>query len=278
MQTDPRMLQLPYALKRRGLDVFVVDGWGSRGASGRGMTRAYGTIMHWIVSTLRGSKANRQTLGLIINGHSALPGPLANLYLGWDGAVGCVAAGRANHGGVGSWRGISGNQYWVGVEAEGPPFTPEQMEAYPKILAAVYDVFGQHPREWAISHQEYAPARKVDIGGYTAQIRSEAIRLVDNGIFEDFQEDDMYGPAERDEVVGRLDRVLGLLIAIHPVVADLQVGVLDPTSGVRTLVLKLLAEKSEAAGVTAEEIAQAIPDGIAEDVANELARRLGGAA
>lgn len=272
--TNPAMLQLPYALKQRGADVFVVDGWGSRSASTLGMGKVHGTISHWIVSTLQGSKTARQTLGLIINGHSTLSGPLANLYLGWDGAVGCVAAGRANHGGVGGWRGVSGNQYFVGVEAEGPPFTSEQMEAYPKILAAVYDVFGQHPRDWGISHKEYAPDRKIDVGDYIYQIRAEAIRLVDHNIFADTQEDDMYDDKARLEVVGRLDRALGILDALHPTVAQMQVGLMDPESGVRALLLKLLAEDSEKVGITATEIAAAIPDGIAEDVANALARRL----
>lgn len=179
------MLQLPNALTKRGGNVFLVDGWGSRGAAGRPMaSKVYGSIQHWIVSPNRPADAHKNmTLGLIVNGHSTLAGPLANLYLRGDGAIGVVAAGRANHGGVGSWRGVSGNQFWIGTEAEGPPFTEAQMAAYPIILAAVYDVTGQHPRDWAISHQEYAPRRKVDIGPAIIAIRNEAIRLVDDHIF-----------------------------------------------------------------------------------------------
>ena len=184
MFSHQAMLQLPRALTKRGGNVFLVDGWGSRGAAGLPMAgKVYGSIAHWIVSKQRGAADQNQTLGLIVNGHSTLPGPLANLYLRWDGAIGVVAAGRANHGGVGQWHGVSGNQFWIGTEAEGPPFTDAQMKAYPIILAAVYDVTGQHPRDWAISHQEYAPSRKVDIGPAIHTIRAEAVRLVDHKIF-----------------------------------------------------------------------------------------------
>lgn len=181
------MLRLPDALARRGGRVFLVDGWEYRGAGGLPMAdKIYGSINHWIVSELRpGMMHQNQTLGVIVNGHDSLPGPLANLYLAWDGRIGVVAGGRANHGGVGSWNGISGNQYWIGTEAEGPEFTAEQEAAYAIIVAAVADVTGQHPRDWAIAHKEYAPDRKQDIGRYMAAIRENAIAMYDEQEVDD---------------------------------------------------------------------------------------------
>ena len=83
------VLRLPDAFTRFGVAFGVVDGYGTRGylpMTGRG-----GLINHWIVSTYTGV-ARRQTLGLIINGHSTLAGPLANLYIDFDGHVLIVAA------------------------------------------------------------------------------------------------------------------------------------------------------------------------------------------
>lgn len=179
MLANDVMLRLPAALAQRGGQVFEVEGWQYRGASGRPMADTiYGSISHWIVSELKPGKLHEnQTLGVIVNGTSKLDGPLANLYLAWDGRIGVVAGGRANHGGEGSWNGVSGNQYWVGTEAEGPEFTKAQVAAYAIIVCAVADVTGQHPRDWAISHQEYAPGRKQDIGKYIELIRTNAIAM-----------------------------------------------------------------------------------------------------
>lgn len=173
------VLRLPDAFTRFDVTFGVVDGYGTRGylpMTGRG-----GLINHWIVSTYTGV-ARRQTLGLIINGHSTLAGPLANLYMDFDGHVLIVAALSANHGGVGTWRGVSENPNWIGIECEGgPTLTAAQLAALPKVNAAVAYALGKDPSQWCIGHNEYAPRRKVDIGGYITGIRTQAAQLVAGG-------------------------------------------------------------------------------------------------
>lgn len=56
------------------------------------------------------------------------------------------------------------------------------------------------------------------------------------------QGDDMYDKAARDEVVGRLDRILGLATATHSAVASMHVAVSDRTSGIRAIVLRMANE------------------------------------
>lgn len=89
-------------------------------------------------------------------------------------------------------------------------------------------------------------------------------------------EEDAMTPQQRDEVVGRLDEAIGLLRSIHPAVAQIQTGVMDPVAGVRTMVVQLLGQAHTAADPTqvAQAIAQALPDDLARQVADELAARL----
>lgn len=175
LATDP-MLRLPNALIKRGAKVDVLDGWGNRGVAGLPMApKIYGLMVHWIVSTKNGKP--KQTLGVVANGHSKLAGPLANLHQDWDGTFTIVAGGRANHGGLGVWRGVSGNQFWIAVECEGPPFEQVQIDELAKLVAAVADVTGQNPEDWAIDHSRYAPNRKIDCKIYMDEIREKGIAL-----------------------------------------------------------------------------------------------------
>jgi hypothetical protein len=78
-----------------------------------------------------------------------------------------VAAGVSNHGGVGTWRGVSGNSRFFGTEAEcggDSDWTAAQRAAYPKLNAAYCDLGGFGP-DMIAGHNEYAtPAgRKIDI-------------------------------------------------------------------------------------------------------------------
>lgn len=86
------------------------------------------------------------------------------------------------------------------------------------------------------------------------------------------QEDDMYDATARKELIGRLDEVVGMLRGIHPAVAALHIGVLDPTAGVRTLILKLSGQKPVTAAVTPEFLEglrpllrEAVEEGLAND-------------
>ena len=104
---------LPGVLKAAGLKVAEVDGWRSRGRAEMGTVR--GVICHHTAGSATG---NMPTLDLLIKGRSDLSGPLAQLGLGRDGTYYVIAAGRANHAGVGRWRGIdTGNSSFIGIEA-----------------------------------------------------------------------------------------------------------------------------------------------------------------
>jgi hypothetical protein len=101
------------------------------------------------------------SLGIITNGRSDLPGPLAQLGLGRDGTFFVVAAGRANHAGRGMWQGIStGNSSFIGIEAENTggandPWPAVQLDAYRRGVAAILEKIGANAI-MCCGHREYA--------------------------------------------------------------------------------------------------------------------------
>src|SRR5215475_8543429 len=89
-------------------------GWETRGRGEMGTVK--GVMCH---HTSGAPTGNMPSLGVVTNGRSDLPGPLAQLCLGRDGTFFVVAAGRCNHAGLGNWQGLtSGNSYLIGIEAE----------------------------------------------------------------------------------------------------------------------------------------------------------------
>jgi N-acetyl-anhydromuramyl-L-alanine amidase AmpD len=106
---------------------------------------------------------------LVTKGRPDLAGPLAQLHLARDGTFTVIAAGRANHAGAGSWRGITtGNSSFVGIEAENAgdgtdPWPDVQMDAYARGVAAILNHVGASS-SMAVGHKEYAlpPGRKID--------------------------------------------------------------------------------------------------------------------
>lgn len=156
---------LPAVLEAAGLKVAEVDGWAHRGRAEIGSV--LGVIIHHTVGPKLGNMPSLRTL---INGRSDLPGPLCNLGLGRDGTWYVVAAGRANHAGVGSWKGVrTGNSNFIGIECENTgraddqPWPVVQMDALRRGCAELL----QHSNRdvpWCIGHKEFAlPAgRKPD--------------------------------------------------------------------------------------------------------------------
>lgn len=55
-------------------------------------------------------------------------------------------------------------------------------------------------------------------------------------------EDDMYGQAQRDEAIGRLDTLIGYMMNVAPAVGRLEVVVNDPTAGVGITVARMAGE------------------------------------
>jgi hypothetical protein len=164
--------------RRSGLKVVEIDGWASRGYAGQSLVDVAGVLWHH-TATGRAAFASSDapTLGMCVNGRSDLPGPLCNLVLGRSGTVYVVAAGVANHAGVGSAPGIptdAGNHYLIGIEMESSgvtpwDWTPEQIDAAPRLGAALESGYLQGRPEdlrLQLAHFEYSSAGKIDPAGW----------------------------------------------------------------------------------------------------------------
>lgn len=151
---------LPKVLLDAGLKVAEQPGWQNRGRGDVGPIK--GVICHHTAGPQTG---NMPSLGVVTNGRPDLPGPLAQLCLGRDGAFFVVAAGRCNHAGVGNWQGFtSGNTNFIGIEAEntgftsGPkadPWPAVQMDAYRRGVAAILTKIRANAI-MCCGHKEYA--------------------------------------------------------------------------------------------------------------------------
>jgi N-acetyl-anhydromuramyl-L-alanine amidase AmpD len=161
---------LPEVLLGAGLKVSEEVGWRTRGIGDVGTIR--GVMLH---HTATARKENAPSLRLIVNGRAAsagaaaLSGPLAQLVLGRDGTYYVVAAGKANHAGLGNWRGVqTGNSSFIGIEAENSglpddPWPAVQMDAYRRGVAAILKYINADAN-WCCGHKEYRlpPGYKVD--------------------------------------------------------------------------------------------------------------------
>lgn len=147
------------ALRDHGLTVGFCPGWETRGSSSfdpKGHVVHHDAGSPWTTPP-----------GLLIAGRSDLPGPLCNFALGSEGKVWMVAAGRANHAGSGSWRGLVGNSSVWGTEANnrgtGEMWPDVQIDAYARLCAATCDYSG-FSAEMVCRHAEWT-TRKIDPAG-----------------------------------------------------------------------------------------------------------------
>lgn len=170
---------LPEVLLGAGLKVAETAGWRSRGHGDFGKPR--GVLCHHTVGPLAG---NMPSLGVITNGRSDLPGPLAQLGLGRDGTWYVVAAGLAYHAGRGNWRGVTkGNSELIGIEAENngttEPWPAVQMNSYRHGVAALLTKIGADA-SMAAGHKEYAlpKGRKSDPDFDMNLFRSEVEQIM----------------------------------------------------------------------------------------------------
>lgn len=171
---------LPEVLEGAGLKVAEQPGWRTRGRGEMGQVR--GVMCHHTAGPLSGIMPS---LGIVTEGRSDLPGPLAQLCLGRDGTFFVVAAGRANHAGAGSWEGITtGNSSFIGIEAEntghttGPkadPWPEVQLDAYRRGVAAILKRIGGSAG-MCCGHKEYAlpagrkPDPTFDMNAFRSQV------------------------------------------------------------------------------------------------------------
>lgn len=153
------------ALRTGGCKVVELAGWKDRGRPG-GFGPVKGVLCHHTAGSKNG---NAPSLNLIVNGRPDLEGPLSHLHLARNGTFTVIAAGRCNHAGPGTWRGVtSGNTNFIGIEAENAgdgtdPWPDVQMEGYAKGCAAILKHIGA-PASMCAGHKEYAvpPGRKID--------------------------------------------------------------------------------------------------------------------
>ncbi len=171
---------LAEVLEDAGLKVAEQPGWRTRGRGDVGTVR--GVMCHHTAGPLNGIMPS---LGIVTNGRPDLAGPLAQLCLGRDGTFFVVAAGRANHAGMGNWQGItSGNSSFIGIEAENTgltndPWPDVQIDAYRRGVAAILKKIGANA-VMCCGHKEYAlPAgRKSDPSFDMSDFRQQVGALV----------------------------------------------------------------------------------------------------
>ncbi len=143
-------------------------GWENRARGSGGFPSApLGVCWHHTAS----ATSVNNDLSYMINGSS--DAPIGNMLLARDGVVWPIAAGAANTQGKGGPTTFSrgtvpvdnGNTRMWGIEAAnngvGEPWPQAQIDAYFKINNALAGMFGNQITD-LISHQGYAPTRKID--------------------------------------------------------------------------------------------------------------------
>lgn len=150
-------------LRRKGVEVVEVAGWPTRSA---GSYSPRGSVNHHTAGSRIGAVPS---LATCIYGRSDLPGPLCNVLQsrepnGRDKAY-VIAAGRANHAGKGSWRGLSGNGAVGGLEVEHVgtgPVAIVRLDVSARIQAALLEAPGSsRSASLCCQHFEWTP-RKID--------------------------------------------------------------------------------------------------------------------
>jgi N-acetyl-anhydromuramyl-L-alanine amidase AmpD len=205
----PYQLGLPAALAKYGLKVETVAGWQTRGNPS---FNPRGSVNHHTAGSPNGI---RPSLDVVTNGRAGLSGPLCNVFLDRNGVAVVVAAGRANHAGQGGYRGLTGNSSVFGTEAEstgvGPsPWTKAQLEAYPKVVAALQELAGQKNADTNCNHKTWAPYRKVDCASLTDDwFKVQANELLKTGGDDMFSDEDRARQQRIDSIVWNVLDQLG---------------------------------------------------------------------
>lgn len=172
----PRDTGIADRLRARGLKVVEVNGWRTRGSD---TFNPRGSVDHHTAGP-SSAYGTAPSLGICINGRTGLPGPLCNVLIGRDNTCYVIAAGRANHAGLGGWGGLTGNASVFGIERENvgngtEPWTLEQYDVAAKAHAALIEA---HGGRWDLvcEHKEWAPNRKIDAYGVDGGQMRELVR------------------------------------------------------------------------------------------------------
>lgn len=152
-------------IRAKGVRTIEVGGWRTRGST---TYQPLGALHHHTAGSALGTVPS---LTICIYGRSDLAGPLCQVLQSRDPVddiAYVIAAGRANHAGVGYWWGLDSNSELGGLEVEhvGTTTVPERrLETSCRILAALIEAPGS-PRSagYVAEHFEYAlpKGRKID--------------------------------------------------------------------------------------------------------------------
>jgi hypothetical protein len=161
-----RATWLADVIRDAGLTIKPLTGWEVRGKELDPVDGPNGVMLHHTVTAKSRSDSSVDYF-LGITGRVDLAAPLCNYSTNRDGSVSIIAAGRANHGGAGSWKNVSGNANFIGDEMKnlgaGEAWPAVQLESAYRAAAAVMTQIGRGA-EWVCGHKEYATplGRKVD--------------------------------------------------------------------------------------------------------------------
>lgn len=180
------------ALKAEGVDVVEVGDWEHHNRNSKGAWGpVHGVMIHHTVTS-----GTQNTVNIVKNGYSGLPGPLCHGMIAKSGKVYLVGYGRANHAGLGdddvlravinetdapadNEANTDGNRAFYGFECENKgdgkdPWPAAQLEAIERVSAAICRVHDWGPLS-VIGHLEWQPG-KVDPRGFTMDSMRSRIR------------------------------------------------------------------------------------------------------
>ncbi|WP_432027472.1 N-acetylmuramoyl-L-alanine amidase [Streptomyces sp. 1222.5] len=169
------------ALKAEGVTVVEVGDWPNHNRNTKGpWGPVNGVMIHHTVT-----RGTANTVQIVRDGYSTLPGPLCHGMIAKDGKVHLVGYGRANHAGLGdpdvlaaviaetkpptdNEATIDGNRHFYGFECENmgddkDPWPAVQIEAIVRVIAAICRHHGWTAHS-AIRHLDWQPG-KVDPRG-----------------------------------------------------------------------------------------------------------------
>lgn len=149
-------------LEATGIPVQEIDGWEDRGRPYAFNPRG----LLWHHTATKGYQYDYPSLGIVRDGRSDLPGPLAQFGIGRiTGTVYVIAGGYANHAGGGGWGGLTGNGSVWGIEAEGDgigeEWTPELIRSYVALSVALCR-HGGFESDRICRHAEWSDGGKID--------------------------------------------------------------------------------------------------------------------
>lgn len=243
----------------------VVAAWSDRDAGTMGTV--VGVVMHHTGTPWGSSVA--PTLQIVREGRPGLENALSTFYIDRAGTIYLISEKVCWHAGVGDWRGITdGNGHFLGIEAEsdGVHWTAETVDSYVALVAEIVRFLGVDPAVWAIRHATWAdpPGRKIDFAGLDeAAFRARVQARLDHQEDDVLNADDKkwmeatFGPKAQWSF--ELDERNGCGPARAKTwIQDTRVAV----AGMQAALDKLIDAVAKGDSVTADELKQAVSEGI----------------